>query len=40
VDIAPLCAATFALWGLLRLQDNEEDKKSVYSDPEYDEWWR
>jgi len=38
VDIAPLCAATFALWGLLRLPD-EDESKSVYADADYENWW-
>lgn len=37
VDIAPLCAATFALWGLYNVE--REDKVSVY-DEDYDGWWK
>lgn len=36
VDVAPLCAATFALWGLNKTP--EKTKETVYGD-DYDEWW-
>lgn len=37
VDVAPLCAATFALWGLYNVHE-EETKETVYGD-DYDDWW-
>lgn len=37
VDIAPLCAVTFALWGLVNSK-KEEQKTSAY-DEEYERWW-
>lgn len=36
VDIAPLCAATFALWGLYNVE--KEEMKTAY-DEDYDRWW-
>lgn len=37
VDIAPLCAVTFALWGLVNAK-KEEQKISAYND-QYERWW-
>lgn len=38
VDVAPLCAVTFALWGLERL-GKQPVKTSAYGES-YGEWWR
>lgn len=37
VDVAPLCAVTFALWGLYNLGEGSE-RETVYGD-DYGEWW-
>lgn len=37
VDVAPLCAVTFALWGLYNVEP-ELEKETVYGD-DYGEWW-
>lgn len=37
VDISPLCAATFALWGLYNI-DNDDKQTSAY-DEDYTDWW-
>lgn len=38
VDIAPLCAATFALWGLLNEKSAGPKKVSAYGEA-YERWW-
>lgn len=39
VDIAPLCAATFALWGLVNAK-RTETPISAYSSTDYGGWWK